>query len=123
MLPLPHAIRANQEQRKTWEEHRRRSVYLDEQAAAAEKAASEASRRHSHLYMSTAQQNQPTQWTNSPHYAAHNVHYQQQYHPYNVQGRPSSHYFNGAGMNTYSSILPTQATPPTSISTPYRSKQ
>lgn len=43
-----------QEQRKIWEDHRRRSVFLDEQAAAAEKAANEANRRQSHLYMSMA---------------------------------------------------------------------
>ncbi|KAK9896696.1 hypothetical protein P389DRAFT_211395 [Cystobasidium minutum MCA 4210] len=47
-------LRRRREQRKIWEDHRRRSVYLDEKAAAAEKAANEANRRQSQLYMSMA---------------------------------------------------------------------
>lgn len=43
-----------QEQRKVWEDHRRRSVYLEEKTAAAEKAAEEANRRHSQLLYSMA---------------------------------------------------------------------
>lgn len=85
----------HQEQRKVWEDHRRRSVYLEDQAAAAEKAATEAQRRQSHLYMSMAlasghphphpqpqlNHGQPVPWTNGMQHSPYAGIQQSQYFP------------------------------------------